>query len=146
MAPLLYTIGYERHRTPDSLTAMLKDAGVTRLVDVRELPISRRKGFAKKALAAALAEAGIGYEHERALGNPKPSRDMYRSGRQAEGERQYLAHLRNGSSDAVDELAATLADEPTCVLCFEHDHRECHRALIVAELRERLPNLLVEHL
>jgi hypothetical protein len=32
------------------------------------------------------------------------------------------------------------------VLCFEHDHRECHRALIVAELRERLPNLLVEHL
>jgi uncharacterized protein (DUF488 family) len=146
MAPLLYTIGYERHRTPDSLTATLKDAGVTRLVDVRELPISRRKGFAKKALAAALAEAGIGYEHERALGNPKPSRDMYRSGRQAEGERQYLAHLRNGSSDAVDELAATLADEPTCVLCFEHDHRECHRALIVAELRERLPDLLVEHL
>jgi len=146
MAPLLYTIGYELHRTPDSLTAALSDAGVTRLVDVRELPISRRKGFAKKALAAALAEAGIDYEHERALGNPKPSRDMYRSGRQAEGERAYLAHLRNGSAGAVDELAATLADERTCVLCFEHDHRECHRALIVAELRERLPNLLVEHL
>lgn len=146
MAPLLYTIGYELHRTPDSLTAALSDAGVTRLVDVRELPISRRKGFAKKALAAALADAGIDYHHERALGNPKPSRDMYRSGRQAEGERVYRAHLRNGSAAAVDDLAETLAEEPTCVLCFEHDHRECHRALIVAELRERLPSLLVEHL
>ena len=146
MALVLYTIGYERHKTPDSLTARLNGAGVTRLVDVRELPISRRRGFAKTALSAALADVGITYEHERALGNPKPSRDLYRSGHQAEGERQYLAHLRNGSAAAVDALAVRLADEPTCVLCFEHDHRECHRALIVAELRERLPDLLVEHL
>lgn len=143
---VLYTIGYERHKTPDSLTARLNGAGVTRLVDVRELPISRRRGFAKKALSAALSEAGISYEHERALGNPKQSRDLYRSGQQEEGERQYLAHLRNGSADAVDALAAKLADEPTCVLCFEHDHRACHRNLIVAELRERLPALRVEHL
>lgn len=143
---VLFTIGYEDHKTPDSLTAELLTAGVRRLVDVRELPISRRRGFAKRALGTALSEAGIAYEHDRALGNPKPSRDLYRSGRQAEGERQYLAHLRNGSAVAVDALASRLDETPTCIMCFEADHASCHRALIVQELRERRPDLQVKHL
>lgn len=146
VTPLLFTVGYEDHKTPGSLTDALSTAGVRRLVDVRELPISRRRGFAKRALAAALSEAGISYEHERALGNPKPSRDLYRSGRQAEGERQYLAHLRNGSATAVDALASRLDEMPTCIMCFEADHTTCHRALIVEELRDRHPELQVEHL
>ncbi len=146
MPPVLFTIGYEDHKTPDSLTAVLLSAGVLRLVDVRELPISRRPGFAKRALSAALTEAGISYEHERALGNPKPLRDLYRSGRQADGERQYLAHLRNGSAAAVDALAGRLDETPTCIMCFEADHTSCHRALIVQELHRRCPDLRVEHL
>ncbi|MEN0015850.1 MAG: DUF488 domain-containing protein, partial [Solirubrobacteraceae bacterium] len=93
-----------------------------------------------------LAEAGIAYEHERALGNPKPLRDLYRAGRQSEGEAGYLAHIRNGSSWAVDELARTMNDETTCLLCFEESHTVCHRAVIVDELRERVPDLRVEHL
>lgn len=143
---MLYTIGYENHRTPESFTAVLRAAGVLRLVDVRELPISRRKGFAKRALSASLEAVGIAYEHERALGNPKPSRDLYRSGRQAEGERRYRAHLRNGSAMAVDALAARVGETPTCLMCFEADHATCHRALIIDELRERLPDLVVTHL
>jgi uncharacterized protein (DUF488 family) len=144
--PQLYTIGYEDHKTPASLTAALLRVGVVRLVDVRELPISRRRGFAKRALSEALAASGIAYEHDRALGNPKPSRDLYRSGQQEEGERQYLAHLRNGSATAVDALAAGLSDAATCLLCFEADHTTCHRALIVEELRDRCPGLQVKHL
>ncbi len=146
VSPVLFTIGYEDHKTLGSLTDTLRTAGVRRLVDVRELPISRRRGFAKRALAAALSDAGIIYEHERALGNPKPSRDLYRSGRQAEGERQYLAHLRNGSAIAVDALASRLDEMPTCIMCFEASHTTCHRALVVQELRERRPDLQVEHL
>jgi uncharacterized protein (DUF488 family) len=142
----LYTIGYEQHKTPDSLVMALKSAGIERLLDVRELPISRRRGFAKTALREALESAGITYEHERALGNPKPYRDLYRSGRQREGERGYLAHIRNGSSWAVDQLAETLGDQRTCLLCFERDHRECHRNLIVRELRERGADVFVRHL
>ena len=90
MPAMLYTIGYERHPTPEWLTAALTAARVKRLVDVRELAISRRQGFAKRALSAALAGAGIDYEHHRSLGNPKPSRDLCRSGRQPEGEPGYL--------------------------------------------------------
>ena len=49
---------------------MLADAGVERLIDVRELPISRRRGFAKTALGEALAAEGVEYLHMRSLGNP----------------------------------------------------------------------------
>ena len=48
------------------------------------------------ALAAALADAEIEYEHVRALGNPKPYRELYRSGRVDEGVERYRAHLNNG--------------------------------------------------
>jgi uncharacterized protein (DUF488 family) len=142
----LFTIGYEQHPTPDGLVAELRAAGVRRLLDVRELPLSRRRGFSKTALSEVLESVGIAYEHQRALGNPKPLRDLYRSGRQTEGEAGYLAHIRNGSSWAVDELAETLTATPTCVLCFEQDHAHCHRNVLVSELASRLPRLRVEHL
>jgi uncharacterized protein (DUF488 family) len=144
--PKLLTVGYERHRESASLVAELRAAGVERLVDVRELPLSRRRGFSKSALARALADAGITYEHERALGNPKPYRDLYKSGDVVAGRRAYTAHIRNGSAWAVDWLGETLAEHRTCVLCVEHDHRVCHRDVIVDELRRRMPDLVVEHL
>lgn len=142
----MFTIGYEQHRSPASLIDALRAAGVRRLVDVRELPLSRRRGFSKTALAAALDKAEIEYEHVRALGNPKPYRDLYKSGRVSEGEERYRAHLHNGSYPALVELSETLDEAPTCLLCFEAAHDECHRAVIVDALEERLDDLDVVHL
>ncbi|MDX6582607.1 MAG: hypothetical protein QOI10_1791 [Solirubrobacterales bacterium] len=146
MAPVLFTIGYEDHSVPESLVKALVAADVEVLVDVRDLPLSRRRGFSKTALGEALRDAGLEYRHIRALGNPKPLRDLYRNGQQAKGERLYRAHLRNGSSGAVDELAELIPTEAVCVLCFEADHRSCHRAVIVEELEKRLPELEARHL
>jgi len=50
----VFTIGYEG-RQPDELIAMLRAHRVDRLIDVRERPSSRRKGFSKSALRDALA-------------------------------------------------------------------------------------------
>lgn len=144
--PTVFTIGYEQHRRPETLIAALGAAGVRRIVDVRELPLSRRRGFSKTALASALEDAKIEYEHVRALGNPKRFRDLYRSGRRCEGERRYRAHLHNGSYPALVELGETLKDAPTCLLCFEAAHEECHRAVIVESLEARLSELDVVHL
>lgn len=142
----LFTTGYEQYSKPGDLISVLRQAGVECLVDVRELPLSRRRGFSKKALAAALTDAGVHYDHARALGNPKPFRDLYRSGQQDRGEKAYLAHLRNGSAHAVDDLAKVLIGKPTCLLCYEADPQACHRSLVVDELRLRIPRLQVEHL
>jgi uncharacterized protein (DUF488 family) len=146
MAPTVLTIGYEAHREPQSLINALKGAGVERLVDVRELPLSRRRGFSKTALGEVLNAAGIAYEHARALGNPKPYRDLYKAGDIEAGRAGYTAHVRNGSSWAVDSLAASLDEQRTCVLCVEHDHVVCHRDVLVDELQARLPQLVVQHL
>ena len=145
MAPVIYTAGYEQHRRPEDLIEVLRRAGIERLVDVRERPLSRRPGFSKSSLAGLLAEAGIAYEHARRLGNPKPYRDLYRSGRKADGERGYRAHIRN-QAEAVDELLAALATARTCVLCLERDPADCHRSILVDELRAREPLLEVQHL
>jgi Protein of unknown function, DUF488 len=58
MSPRLFTVGYEG-RSIDELVDALPGAGVERLVDVRELPLSRRRGFSKTALGDALRRAGI---------------------------------------------------------------------------------------
>jgi uncharacterized protein (DUF488 family) len=142
----LLTIGYERHPTRVSLIRALQAGGVERLVDVRELPLSRRRGFSKQALSAALKRAGIAYEHHRELGNPKRYRDMYRSGRQTQGERGYWEHLNNGSYAALKELAGSLGDQRTCLLCYEDAVEDCHRALIIKALRKERPRLAITHL
>jgi len=142
----LLTIGYEQHPTRASLIRALQAKGVERLVDVRELPLSRRPGFSKQALSIALKRVGIAYEHHRALGNPKRYRDMYRSGRQKQGERGYWQHLNNGSYSALKELADSLGDRRTCLLCYEGAVEGCHRALIVKALRKEQPRLAITHL
>lgn len=143
--PKLFTIGYEG-RTQDDVIARLKSAGVTRVVDVRELPLSRKRGFSKSPLAEALASAGIRYEHVRALGNPKPYREKYRAGDHEGGAREYRRHLHNGSYPALVELADSIKGDKTCLLCFEEQHDLCHRAVIAGAIAERLPRVAVVHL
>lgn len=70
---ILYTVGYEG-RSIGEFLELLKSHGVEHLVDVRDAPISRKPGFAKTSLSAALAAVSIRYTHARALGCPKPIR------------------------------------------------------------------------
>ena len=71
--PTLYSIGYEKALLPD-VVATLLTAGVATLIDVRDRPISRRPGFSKRQLAAAIEEAGMRYVHLAALGAPPEGR------------------------------------------------------------------------
>lgn len=65
----IYTIGYEATTMADFI-ATLHAAGIERVIDVRALPLSRRPGFSKTALAAELRSNGIDYSHLKALGTP----------------------------------------------------------------------------
>ena len=145
MKPRLFTVGYER-RSLEELIGELSGARITRLIDVRELPLSRRRGFSKNALSAALHDAGIEYVHVRALGNPKPNRERYWSGDIAGGAAIYRKHLNNGSRWALVELAESLRGTRSCLLCYERNHAACHRDVIVDALCELHPELAVNHL
>src|SRR5260370_35307345 len=72
-ARLLYTMGYEKTVLKDVI-ATLATARVATLIDVRDRPISRRPGFSKRQLAAAIEEAGMRYVHLQPLGTPPEGR------------------------------------------------------------------------
>ena len=137
MPPVLFTIGYEKARLAD-VVAMLEEAGVKTLIDVRDRPISRRPGFSKNLLAAGLGEAGIEYVGLKALGTPP-------EGREANHKRQWERFWRivddrlatAEAGHALQEAAAIASKTPTCLLCYEADHRICHRRRVADILSGR---------
>jgi uncharacterized protein (DUF488 family) len=132
----LYTIAYEGADLRDFL-ATLRAVGVTTLLDVRELPISRRKGFSKTALGAALGAVGIAYRHERDLGSPRDVRHRLReSGNMEAFLIEYEAHLAQ-QIGLLDKLAVTLRGN-VALMCYERDSRYCHRRVVARELGRRL--------
>ena len=139
----IFTIGYEGTTMAEFLAA-LTGAAVRRLVDIRALPLSRRPGFSKTPLRAALAEAGIEYQHLKALGTPAAGREAARRGRQAELERIYAEQLVLPEAMAASaQLLALVEEAPTALLCFERDPAGCHRSLW---LRWEAPDADVVHL
>ena len=127
----IFTIGYEGTTVPEFIAA-LKAAGVERVVDVRALPLSRRPGFSKTALGAALGEAGIEYVHLKALGTPAEGRAAARAGRQPDLERIYAGQLELPEAIAQSALMLELAREkPSALLCMERDPEQCHRTLLL---------------
>jgi uncharacterized protein (DUF488 family) len=133
-AGLIWTIGYERVGQADFVAA-LKAAKIKTLVDVREVANSRRAGFAKKSLAAALDEAGIAYIHMKALGTPKAGREAARKGDTKTMTRIFEAKMVEPESQmALAETAELVGKGRTCIMCLEHDWRGCHRTIVAKHL------------
>src|SRR4051795_11813100 len=139
----IFTIGYEG-TTVGEFLATLKDAGVERVIDVRALPLSRRPGFSKSPLRAALEEAGIEYAHLKALGTPAEGRAAARAGRHKDMARIYAGQLELPEAMAEGAQMIELARErPSALLCFEREPAQCHRTLLLDALA---PNAEVVHL
>jgi len=127
----VFTIGYEGSTVSEFLAA-LESAGVERVIDVRALPLSRRPGFSKSPLKAALEEAGIEYVHLKALGTPAEGRAAARAGRHEDLERIYAGQLE--LPEAIGQSAQMLdlaAERPSALLCMEREPAQCHRTLLL---------------
>jgi uncharacterized protein (DUF488 family) len=124
-------------RTVQELIAHLHALGVSRLVDIRLTPLSRKPGLSKTALGQALAEAGIVYEHRRELGNPKTNRPGFATAGTA---RDYYAELlrQPQAHQALEAVTAAGRQERVAVLCFEADDSRCHRQMVIQEIQRRL--------
>ena len=126
----IWTIGYEQATVADVIAA-LSGARIEVLADVRALPLSRRPGFSKTALAGALAEAGIAYRHFKPLGTPADGRAAARAGRHGDLERIYAGQLELPEAMAAGgELAVLAREKRVALLCYERDAHVCHRTLL----------------
>jgi uncharacterized protein (DUF488 family) len=136
MAGRIYSVGYEG-LTVDGLVQRLAGSRVTTLVDVRLNPVSRRPGFSRRQLEAALLAGGIEYIHEKELGNPRDNRHSFQNGDATDGRTRMRAILSNGASAALQRLVDRASKERIAVLCLERDHDRCHRAVITEMVVER---------
>ena len=127
----IFTIGYEA-TTMSEFLASLQQAGVERVIDVRALPLSRRPGFSKSPLKAALNEVGIDYVHLKALGTPSEGRTAARAGRQEDLKRIYAAQLELPEAIVqAEQMRELAAERPSALLCYERDPAVCHRTLLL---------------
>ena len=130
----LYTFGYEG-LTPEAFVARLKRAGVRTVLDVRQLPLSRKPGFSKRILATTLHDAGILYAHVPALGCPPAIRRRYKANRSWPlYVRSFTAHLAH-QQEAIAELARIAKKTTACLVCFEADFNLCHRNIVARAAR-----------
>lgn len=130
MAHTIWTIGYEQ-ATVQGVMDALRHAGVEVLADVRALPLSRRPGFSKSALAGAAQEAGISYRHFKALGTPKEGREAARRHDLPTLQRIYSGQLELPEAIAAGAELANLAHHHrVALLCYERSPCTCHRTLL----------------
>lgn len=135
---MLATIGYEK-ATPEDFVETLRAGNIEILVDIRDRAQSRRRGFSKTALANAVESAGIQYMHLRALGDPKEGRDAARAGNYEEFKRIFGAVLASEPAQiALDEVIKLARVNRICLMCYERDHRYCHRKIVSDAIEKTL--------
>ncbi|MET8770107.1 DUF488 domain-containing protein [Streptomyces sp. NPDC004658] len=146
-APELITVG---HGTADraTLAALLREAGVAAVVDVRTAPGSRRNpDMSRQRLARWMPEERIAYRWEQRLGGwRKPSPDSPDTVWRNESFRGYAAHTRSAEFvTAMDGVLRQAGEERTAVMCSEAVWWRCHRRLI-ADFAVLARGALVLHL
>ncbi len=143
----IYTIGYEG-RDLEEFADRLKDFGVETLVDVRDIPLSRKKGFSKTPLSQYLQEVGIEYVHLKQLGSPKDLREKVKE----DGDYKYFykgyTDYIHSQQDTVETLyEIVVSSTNTCIMCYERDPYYCHRLVVAEEIKKRDGNgLVVQHI
>jgi uncharacterized protein (DUF488 family) len=138
--------------TPDRFLARLGEAGVRLLLDVRQRRGVRGPEYAwanARRLQAALADAGIAYEHHKELA---PTTELRRlqyaeDDRMGVGKRSrtvlapayregYIREIldRVDLEPVVEELPS---DGLGALFCVERDPEACHRSLIAERMAQR---------
>jgi uncharacterized protein (DUF488 family) len=105
------------------------------VIDIRELPLSRRRGFSKTPLGEALRAVDIDYVHMREAGNP------YRKQKDVLSRPQLLAKYKRHiakADEVVQHVADTARGRRAALLCYEAAAEECHRSLLAPRVAELL--------
>lgn len=137
----VFTVGYEGKDIDGFLDDLMKH-DIKRVVDVREVPLSRKQGFSKTSLRHKLEENGIDYIHIKALGSPSELRKKLYSDKDFEYfVEEYRKHLESCVAE-IEELYRIVTERLSCLLCFERKHSDCHRNIVA----DRISSLNGTHL
>lgn len=142
MTPPFFTIGHS-NRSLEAFSALLREAGVALVIDIRKMPRSRANPqFNGDALGEALAGVQIGYEHIAALGGlrgktqglPRGLNDGWTN----RSFRNYADYALTESFQAgLDQLLREGHARRSTVMCSEAVWWRCHRRIVADYLIAR---------
>jgi len=121
----VYLVGYQRLGI-DALKRMLKEEGVTRVLDIRRTGYSKRVSFEKSRLCQELFGARIGYSHLPWASNPYRSDDP-------KCLEKFEAWL-DDNLKVIQDLTHILESEVCALLCVCSRSELCHRGVIASRL------------
>lgn len=130
----LWTIGHSTTAIDDFL-AILRDAGIGTVADIRSYPGSRHSPqFGSAALAKSLDGAGMHYVHLAKLGGRRNRQDVDPTCNDAWRNRSFRNYADYTLTEPFEEglaaLLAIAAESPTAYLCSEAVPWRCHRMIV----------------
>ena len=137
-----YSVGHS-NLDAAAFEALLADAGVRALADVRRRPVSRWPWFRSDALARRLGVAGVEYvwlgDGLGGLREPKGSLSASRNRALTDPALRAYADAQSEPAfvRGLEALLALAARAPTAVMCAERGWRQCHRQILADVLVAR---------
>ncbi|MDA8134495.1 MAG: DUF488 domain-containing protein [Desulfobacteraceae bacterium] len=143
----IYTIGYEG-LNEKIFMACLKRFKISFLADVRERPLSRKKGFSKTAMMEMLESENIQYKNFRELGSSKEMRDDLHKNKNYSSFFSTYKKMIGTQQNQIDELLEIIHQgHNVALLCFEKDADKCHRKIVAEEIKKRDGNgMVIRHI
>lgn len=135
MARKLFTVGYQGTEI-DSFIAQIKKHAINCLIDVREVPLSRKPGFSKASLAGHLANNDIRYIHLKDLGSPKILREKLKVDNDYEAFFLRMEEHLSDKQDVIENAHSYTINNTCCLMCYERLADTCHRKVVANKIKE----------
>lgn len=128
----IYSIGHSTHSI-DIFVALLKEARIAAIADVRSTPYSRwRPQFNRDILRNSLAEYGIAYVF---LGTELGGRGTDDSARDEHGRVQYQYIAESAAfREGMRRVRAGSERMRLALMCAESEPLDCHRGILISRL------------
>lgn len=142
----LFTIGFTK-KNAEKFFTKLRNAGVTKLIDIRLNNVSQLAGFAKKDdLIFFLRElCSCDYMHMPNLAPTKEILDAYK--KEQISWDNYVKRFNKLIEERKIEKTILPQDlHNACLLCSEASPEQCHRRLVAEYLKTKIEDLEINHL
>lgn len=145
----LFTIGFT-HKTAEQFFALLKDAGVKTVWDIRLKNHSQLAAFSKYPDIAYFLDQLLGIKYAHFLDLATSPELMY-SWRHDEidwktFQKTFMELMDSRDVKKLIKKEWPLAKKPICLLCSEEKPELCHRTMVAQIIQELYPKTEVIHL
>jgi len=140
-----FTIGYEGLSLEEFAKKLLLYK-VKVLIDVREIPWSRKNGFSKTKLTERFKQEPITYLSFPELGSPQSTRNQLRDDEDYKKFFNTYSFYLDEFKESLIDILTLLKRKNVCIMCYEKNVNLCHRKIIVEKIQRMNGKLDIKHL